>query len=241
MVTLEGTIYTPPDQLEATQTALAEHIALTRAESGCLSFEVWPDPDNPLAFLVKGAFIDEEAFAGHQARTGASYWGKLTRGFEREYQTRGLGQPVSLDESFMHLALKLADRAADTGEVPVGAVLIRDEQVIGEGYNQSINGLDPTAHAEIVALRQGARSQGNYRLPASTLYVTIEPCLMCVGALVHARVEHVVFGAREPKTGALLSHPCLDAYPSNHRFKVKSGVLGEICGQRMSRFFAAKR
>ena len=86
MVTLEGTIYTPPDQLEATQTALAEHIALTRTESGCLSFEVWPDPDNPLAFLVKEAFIDEEAFAAHQARTGASYLGKLTRGFKREYQ-----------------------------------------------------------------------------------------------------------------------------------------------------------
>ena len=177
-------------------------------------------PDNPLAFLVKEAFIDEEAFAAHQARTGASYWGKLTRGFEREYQTRGLGQPVSLDESFMHLALKLADRAADTGEVPVGAVLIRDEQVIGEGYNQSINGLDPTAHVRIVALRQAARSQGNYRCRRLPL-VTIEPCLMCVGALIHARVEHVVLCA-EPKT-ALLSHPCLDAYPSNHRFEVKSG------------------
>lgn len=241
MVTLEGTIYAPPDQLEATQTALAEHIALTRAESGCLSFEVWPNPGNPLAFQVKEAFIDAEAFAAHQARTGASYWGKLTRGFEREYQTQGLDQPASLDESFMHLALKLADRAAETGEVPVGAVLIRDEQVIGEGYNQPISGLDPTAHAEIVALRQAALSQGNYRLPASTLYVTIEPCLMCVGALIHARVEQVVFGAREPKTGALLSHPCLDAYPSNHRFKVTSGVLGEVCGHRMSRFFAAKR
>ena len=241
MVLLEGTIYVPPHKLEATQAALVEHIALTRAESGCLSFEVWPNPDNPLAFHVKEAFIDAEAYAAHQARTSASHWGKLTQTYELEYQTHGLDLPASLDESFMHLALELADRAAETGEVPVGAVLIRDEQVIGEGYNQPISALDPTAHAEIIALRQAALSQGNYRLPASTLYVTIEPCLMCVGALIHARVEHVVFGALESKTGALVSHPCLGAYPSNHRFEVTSGVLGEICGQRMSRFFATKR
>lgn len=241
MVTLEGTIQVPQDQLEATQAALVAHIALTRAETGCLSFEVWPSADNPLTFHVKEAFIDGEAFAHHQARAGASPWGQLTQGFARQYQTSGLDQPASADETFMHQALQLADQAGEAGEVPVGAVLVRDEQVIGQGFNQPISKFDPTAHAEIVALRQAAQSQSNYRLPASTLYVTIEPCLMCVGALVHARVARVVFGALEPKAGAVLSHPCLKSHPSNHRFTLTHGVLGEICGQRMSRFFAAKR
>ena len=109
----------------------------------------------------------------------------------------------------MHQALQLADHASKAGEVPVGAVLVRDGQVVGQGFNQPISGLDPTAHAEIVVLRQAAQLHNNYRLPGSTLYVTIEPCLMCVGALIHSRVARVVFGALEPKAGALLSHPCL--------------------------------
>ena len=241
MVTLEGTINVPQDQLEATQVALVVHIALTQAEPGCLSFEVWPSAENPLIFHVKEAFIDGEAFADHQARAGASPWGQLTQGFAREYQTSGLGLSASADETFMHQALQLADHASEAGEVPVGAVLVRDGQVMGQGFNQPISGLDPTAHAEIIALRQAAQLHSNYRLPGSTLYVTIEPCLMCVGALIHARVARVVFGALEPKADAILSHPCLESYPSNHRFAVTPGVLGEICGQRMSRFFAARR
>ena len=241
MVTLEGTMHVPQDQLEATQVALVVHMALTQAEPGCLSFEVWPSAENPLIFHVKEAFIDGEAFADHQARAGASPWGQLTQGFAREYQTSGLDLSASADETLMHQALRLADRASEAGEVPVGAVLVRDGQVMGQGFNQPISGLDPTAHAEIIALRQAALLHNNYRLPGSTLYVTIEPCLMCVGALIHARVARVVFGALEPKAGAILSHPCLESHPSNHRFAVTPGVLGEICGQRMSRFFASRR
>ena len=241
MVTLEGTMHVPQDQLEATQVALEVHMALTQAEPGCLSFEVWPSAENPLIFHVKEAFIDGEAFADHQARAGASPWGQLTQEFAREYQTSGLDLSASTDETFMHQALRLADHASEAGEVPVGAVLVRDGQVVGQGFNQPISGLDPTAHAEIIALRQAALLHNNYRLLGSTLYVTIEPCLMCVGALVHARVARVVFGALEPKAGAVLSHPCLESHPSNHRFAVTPGVLGEICGQRMSRFFATRR
>src|SRR5690554_300266 len=109
-------------------------------------------------------------------------------------------------EHWMRQALALAARAEEQGEVPVGAVLVREGGVLGEGFNQPISSHDPTAHAEITALRDAARRAGNYRLPDSTLYVTIEPCAMCCGALVHARVAKVVFGAREPKAGAVCSH-----------------------------------
>ena len=112
---------------------------------------------------------------------------------------------VADHESFMRLALEQARLAADAGEVPIGAVAVAGGTVVGRGYNRPIGAVDPTAHAEILALREAARAVGNYRLTGVDLYVTLEPCLMCVGALVHARVARVIFGAREPKTGALVS------------------------------------
>ena len=145
-------------------------------------------------------------------------------------------------ESWMERALILAQEAAGHGEVPVGAVIVRDGQLIGEGYNQPISSDDPTAHAEIIALRNAAGSEKNYRLPGATLFVTIEPCTMCVGAMIHARVDTVVFGAREPKAGALLSNLHLhqqDHY--NHRFKVVEGVREHECSVLMSDFFKSRR
>lgn len=145
-------------------------------------------------------------------------------------------------ESWMKRALMLAQQAAGHGEVPVGAIIVRDGRVIGEGYNQPISSNDPTAHAEIIALRDAANNENNYRLPGTTLFVTIEPCTMCVGAMIHARVDTVVFGAREPKAGALLSNLQLhlqDHY--NHRLKVVEGVLERECSLVMSDFFKSRR
>ena len=141
----------------------------------------------------------------------------------------------------MAKALALADAASAVGEVPVGALVVLDGEIIGQGFNQPITRCDPTAHAEIVALRQAAQAQSNYRLPRAVLYVTIEPCLMCVGAMVHARVARVVFGAREPKAGALISHPKVDDLSINHRFEIVGGVLSDVCGERMSQFFSKRR
>jgi len=147
------------------------------------------------------------------------------------------------DRHFMAEALALARFAARKGEVPVGAVLVRDDQVIGRGWNQPITASDPTAHAEIVALRDAARAVGNYRLPDTTLYVTLEPCAMCAGALVHARVRRVVFGAPDPKGGAAGS--VFDLLPSderfNHRVEVDGGVLAEEGGELLRAFFRARR
>ena len=146
------------------------------------------------------------------------------------------------DQHWMHEALLQAGKARDAGEVPVGAVLVRDDQLIGEGYNCPITTNDPTAHAEIMALRDAARRCGNYRLPGSTLYVTIEPCTMCVGALVHARVARVVFGATEPKAGVLSSRAQLAASPwFNHRIVVEAGVLADKCRSLMQDFFQSRR
>ena len=146
------------------------------------------------------------------------------------------------DEHWMWRALQLADQAEQKDEVPVGAVLVRDGIEIGAGYNCPIGSNDPTAHAEIVALRAAARGQANYRLPGSTLYVTIEPCTMCVGAIVHARVSRVVFGAREPKAGAVVSHDrLLEKTSLNWRVDVREGVLADTCSTRMSAFFKRKR
>jgi len=145
-------------------------------------------------------------------------------------------------ESWMKRALMLAQQAAGHGEVPVGAIIVRDGRVIGEGYNQPISSRDPTAHAEIIALRDAAKNENNYRLPGTTLFVTIEPCTMCVGAMIHARVDTVVFGAREPKAGALLSNLQLhlqDHY--NHRLNVVEGVLERECSLVMSDFFKSRR
>jgi tRNA(adenine34) deaminase len=147
------------------------------------------------------------------------------------------------DLGFMREALALADRAAAEGEVPVGAVVVRDGAVIGRGWNRPIGRHDPTAHAEIEALRDAAQRAGNYRLPGATLYVTLEPCPMCAGAIVHARIARVVFGAADPRSGAAGSR--FDLLPSdqrfNHRTLCAGGVLAGECGDRLRRFFQARR
>jgi len=146
------------------------------------------------------------------------------------------------DQGWMAYALELAERAAALGEVPVGAVLVKDGEVIGEGWNQPISGHDPTAHAEIMALRDAARRVENYRLVGSTLYITIEPCTMCAGAIVHSRVERVVFGATEPKAGVAISNGNVFDQPwMNHVVRYEGGVLAEQCSQRISAFFQFRR
>ena len=142
----------------------------------------------------------------------------------------------------MRRALALADRAANEGEVPVGAVLVRDGELLGEGWNQVIAAQDPTAHAEIVALRDAARVVGNYRLPGSTLYVTLEPCTLCAGAMVHARFGLLVFGAREPRAGVVCSTCNLLEQPFfNHRVQCMGDVLADESATRLQAFFQARR
>lgn len=147
------------------------------------------------------------------------------------------------DETFMQHALQLAWRAWKEGEVPVGALLVRDSEVIGEGWNRPIGTHDPTAHAEIQALRAAGNAMGNYRLPGTTLYVTLEPCAMCAGAIVHARVARVVFGATDPRAGAAGS--VFDLLPSNSRFNHRTvcegGVLATEAGQMLKEFFRERR
>lgn len=146
------------------------------------------------------------------------------------------------DSEFMGLALDLAREAGAAGEVPVGALIVMAGEVVGRGFNQPIVRHDPTAHAEIMALRDAAMRLDNYRLPGCTLYVTLEPCAMCAGAILHARIERVVFGARDPKTGAAGSVIDLFAEPMlNHHTAVSGGVLAEQCGALLSSFFAARR
>ena len=147
------------------------------------------------------------------------------------------------DKTFMNEALVLAREAAACDEVPVGAVVVDGEGVIvGRGFNRPIGRHDPTAHAEIVALRDAAAKLGNYRLPGCTLYVTLEPCVMCVGAMLHARIARVVFGARDPKTGACGSVVNLFAEERlNHHAEIIGGVLAEECGALLSGFFVARR
>lgn len=146
------------------------------------------------------------------------------------------------DDDCMRHAIALAQRAAAQGEVPVGAVLVKDDVLIAEGWNQPISACDPTAHAEIVALRAAAKQLGNYRLPGTTLYVTLEPCAMCVGALVHARVARVVFGASDPKSGAVSSALALgDSDKFNHRITWQGGVLAQECGEPLRAFFRQRR
>ena len=147
-----------------------------------------------------------------------------------------------IDEPFMRLALEEAERAFECGEVPIGAVIVFDGEVVASGYNRPLGNIDPTAHAEIVALREAAATLGNYRLTQAVVYVTLEPCLMCVGALVHARVRRVVFGAHEPKTGALGSAIDALAIPTlNHRFEITGGVLEDECREVVQRFFRMRR
>lgn len=145
-------------------------------------------------------------------------------------------------DDWMRRALALADRAAEEGEVPVGAVVVRDGTLLGEGWNQVISARDPSGHAEIVALRDAAAVVGNYRLPGTTLYVTLEPCTMCAGAMIHARVEQLVFGAREPRAGVVCSTCALLDEPwFNHRVSWCEGVLAEESGKRLQTFFRARR
>jgi len=141
----------------------------------------------------------------------------------------------------MRRALDQARAARVLGEVPIGAVLVAAGRVVAEACNQPIGQVDPTAHAEILALRRGAAAAGNYRLPATTLYVTVEPCLMCVGALVNARVSTLVYGAPEPKFGAVSSLLALDTLALNHRIEVVPGVLAEECRALLVDFFGSRR
>ncbi len=142
----------------------------------------------------------------------------------------------------MRHAMMLAQRAYEEGEVPVGAALVRDGKILGEGWNRSITEHDPTAHAEIMALRSGGSAANNYRLPGSVLYVTLEPCVMCTGAILHARVERLVFGAFDPKTGAAGSvFELLQDERHYHRCAVQGGVLAEECAGQLQSFFRERR
>jgi tRNA(adenine34) deaminase len=146
------------------------------------------------------------------------------------------------DEDLMRQALVLADEAAHAGEVPVGAVVVKDGRVIGRGSNRPISSHDPTAHAEIVAMRDAAQRLDNYRLIGCELYVTLEPCVMCVGAMVHARIGRIVYGTRDPKTGAcgsIVDLPGLETF--NHHGTFEGGVLAAECAEILRRFFAARR
>ncbi|MCQ4325781.1 tRNA adenosine(34) deaminase TadA [Stutzerimonas stutzeri] len=146
------------------------------------------------------------------------------------------------DERFMREALALAAQGAALGEVPVGAVLVQDGQVIGRGYNCPISRHDPSAHAEMVAIREAALSMENYRLPGSTLYVTLEPCSMCAGLIVHSRIRRVVYGTTEPKAGVVVSRGQFFAQEFlNHRVLVEGGVLAQECGAALSEFFRLRR
>jgi tRNA(Arg) A34 adenosine deaminase TadA len=145
-------------------------------------------------------------------------------------------------DTFMRLALAEAGQGLAAGEVPVGAVVVLDGEVIGEGFNQPISSSDPTAHAEIVALRAAAEKLGNYRLTGATMYVTVEPCLMCVGAMVHARITTVVYGTTEPKAGAVVSMTRAHELPGlNHRLDIEGGVLEGECRAMLQDFFKARR
>ena len=164
-------------------------------------------------------------------------------GISSPNQTVPANQPAPFsDEYWMQHALELARQAERQGEVPVGAVIVRDGTMIGKGYNQPITHHDPSAHAEIIALRDAGQAISNYRLIDATLYVTLEPCVMCVGAILHARIKKLVFGATDPKRGAVCSALQLShAGFSNHRVEWEAGILKQTCSQLLSSFFLARR
>ena len=146
------------------------------------------------------------------------------------------------DRHWINYAIELAKRAEEEGEVPVGAVIVRDNKLISEGWNQPIKGHDPTAHAEIMALRAAGRIESNYRLPGATLYVSLEPCVMCVGAITHARIKRVVYGADDPRAGAAGSaFSLLGSDQFNHSPEIQNGILAEECGEILRGFFKARR
>jgi tRNA(adenine34) deaminase len=149
---------------------------------------------------------------------------------------------AELDQKYMRLAIEQAQLAAQLGEVPVGAILVKDGQVISKAFNKPIANHDPSAHAEMLALREAALALENYRIPGSTLYVTLEPCAMCSGAMLHARIDRVVYGAPDPKTGAAGS--VLDLFSAkqiNHQTSVEGGIMSEECGQLLRDFFKGRR
>ncbi|KAA1194401.1 tRNA adenosine(34) deaminase TadA [Pseudohalioglobus sediminis] len=149
---------------------------------------------------------------------------------------------IAEHEQWMRRALALADRAENEGEVPIGAVVVRDGELLGEGWNSVISLSDPTAHAEIVAMRDAARMVGNYRLPGASIYVTLEPCTMCAGAMIHARIARLVFAAREPRAGVVCSTcALLDEPRYNHRVEWQEGILGQESSQRLRDFFRRRR
>ncbi|WP_413186280.1 tRNA adenosine(34) deaminase TadA [Paraburkholderia sacchari] len=160
-----------------------------------------------------------------------------------EARAEPAGEPISeRDRHFMRLALEAAETARAAGEVPVGAVLVRGDEVVATGFNHPIGAHDPSAHAEMAALRAAGKALSNYRLPGCELYVTLEPCLMCAGAIMHARIARVVYGARDPKTGACGS--VVDAFSNgqlNHHTSVAGGVLETECGDALRSFFAERR
>jgi tRNA(adenine34) deaminase len=149
---------------------------------------------------------------------------------------------AELDQQYMRMAIEQAQLAAQSGEVPVGAVLVKDGQVIAKAFNKPIANHDPSAHAEMLVLREAAVAEENYRIPGSTLYVTLEPCAMCSGAILHARIDRVVYGAPDPKTGAAGS--VLDIFASkqiNHQTSVEGGIMSKECGQLLRDFFKGRR
>ncbi len=149
---------------------------------------------------------------------------------------------IATDQHFMQHALEMAQRATDQGEVPVGAVLVKANTIIAEGWNQPISLHDPSAHAEMLAIRNAAQQLGNYRLPHTTLYVTLEPCPMCAGLIIHSRIQRVVFGAYDPKTGAAGScFSLLQDARHNHRPELQGGVLQEPCSTLLKTFFKQRR
>jgi tRNA(adenine34) deaminase len=153
-----------------------------------------------------------------------------------------VAQYSRIDEDYMREALVLARQAAAAGEVPVGAVVVKGGEIVGRGYNQPISGQDPTAHAEVMALRDAASRLGNYRLPGCQLYVSLEPCAMCVGAIMHARIAQVIYGARDPKTGACGS--VIDLFADarlNHHATVRADILADDAVQLLQQFFSARR
>lgn len=145
------------------------------------------------------------------------------------------------DHDWMRYAIKLAEQATLVQEVPVGAIVVAQNEIIGSGYNQPISTNDPTAHAEIIALRQAAAKTNNYRLVDTTMYVTLEPCVMCVGALMHARIKRLVFGAFDQKRGAVQSQCQLHDLPSNHKLEYSGGILAEECVSLLQSFFQERR
>lgn len=146
------------------------------------------------------------------------------------------------DQYWMERALELAAKAASENEIPVGAIIVLNDEVIGEGYNAPISLCDPTAHAEIQAIRMACQKMKNYRLPGATLYVTLEPCSMCAGAMIHARIDRVVYAAMEPKSGVVESQGCFFEAPFlNHKVSVESGVLAETASAQLTQFFQYRR